>query len=70
MSKRKSDSFKKVLVSKRDLDRTLALFGLFLEHFTNSDMCSITGLPLDLVNDYLRAFRRLVHREEWRYTRL
>lgn len=55
-------------VSKRDLDSTLAFCGAVLENLTNFELCLITGLPLQVVFDSLRSFRRLEHRHEWRYT--
>lgn len=70
MSNRKSKSVRRELVSKRDLDSALAFCGALIENLTDTELCLITGLPLGVVFDSLRAFRRLEHRCEWRYTRL
>ena len=68
MKNRKCNTVCVERVSKRDLDSALAFCGSVLENLTYTDLCLITGLPLQVVFDSLRAFRRLEHRREWRYT--
>lgn len=70
MSKRKPHTVWVDRVPRRDLDSTLAFCGAVLDNLTNTELSLITGLPLSVVSDSLRAFRRLDHRCEWRYTRL
>lgn len=68
MKNRKCNTVLVERVSKRDLDVTLAFCGAVLENLTHTELSLVTGLPLGVVVDSLRAFRRLDHRHEWRYS--
>lgn len=68
MSMRRSSTVCLERVSKRDLDSVLAFCGSLLENLTKIELCLITGLPIDVVLDSLRAFNRLDHRHDWRYS--